>query len=375
MKKRILWGGFLVLTSIFLCVVSCVDVDAEPTQFSEWKIRSGVNISHWLSQNFKRESGPARYAGMTEQDFKNIAAAGFDHVRLPFDEGELWFEDGSKNPYTFGLLHQALGWCEKYNLRVLADLHIIRSHHFDSETANTLFTDETAQKRLLEMWNDLSSELKRYPLGFLAYELMNEPVAPKDEEWNRLVDRMVRQIRKVEPERFIYIGSNRWQTVEKLKALTVPPNDSHIVLSFHFYTPFLLTHYNASWKPELAIPCTVQYPGRIISEADQAALPLEKLKKINWTLGVYDRELLEKRIEPAVVHARKLGLNLYCGEFGCLKDGVPDDVRRNWYRDMVSIFKKYDIAYTAWDYKGGFKVFNSDGTVADSVVLDILTRP
>ncbi len=341
--------------------------------FARWEIKRGINISHWLSQNGRKESSPERYSGIEEKDFETIAASGFDHIRLPIDEVELWTEAGEKIPYTFGLLHQAIGWCKKYNMRILIDLHIIRSHHFNSEKENTLFTSEASQQRLLKLWKDLSDELKPYPNGFLAYELMNEPVAPEHEMWNQLIQRMVSQIRKQEPERKIFIGSNRWQGIDFLKYLKLPPNDKNMVVSFHFYEPFLLTHYKASWIPNLQIPCTVYYPGRIISEEDEKQLSETQKKGLSWTLGTFDINTLDQKIAVAVNRAKELGLPLYCGEFGCIYPNTPVGSRENWYKDMVHIFEKYDIPYTAWDYKGTFRVFNPDYTPANKAILNVLS--
>ena len=339
----------------------------------EWEIKKGVNISHWLSQNGKRETGPERYAHISEKDFETIAAAGFDHVRLPIDEKELWTEDGQMISYTFGLLHQAIGWCKQYNLRVLIDLHIIRSHHFNSESENTLFTEESSQQILLKLWRDLSGELKQYPNHFMAYELMNEPVASEHEQWNQLVARMVAQVREQEPERKLFVGSNRWQGLNFLQYLKLPANDSNIVISFHFYEPFLVTHYKASWMPDMQIPYEINYPGSILKQTDLEQLSAEQKEKLAWTLGDFDINFMDRRISIAVQRAKELGLPVYCGEFGCIYQNVPVTVRENWFRDIVSVFEKYDIPYTVWDYKGGFKVFDSDYKPADPDVIKTLT--
>ena len=44
--------------------------------------------------------------------------SGFDHIRLPVDEEQLWDEAGKKEPEAFKLLHNAIDWCQKKNLRV-----------------------------------------------------------------------------------------------------------------------------------------------------------------------------------------------------------------------------------------------------------------
>ena len=365
---------FTVMLLFVLSASACNETKNEK-KFEKWEIKRGVNISHWLSQNGRKEASPERYDGISEKDFETIAAAGFDHIRLPIDERELWTEDGEKIEYTFDLMHKAVEWCEKYDMRILIDLHIIRSHHFNSEEINTLFTSEESQLRLLKMWKDLSDELKKYPNGFLAYELMNEPVAPEHDMWNKLVARMLEEIRRDEPERKIFVGSNRWQGLDFLRYLELPADDKNLVVSFHFYEPFLITHYHAGWIPDMMkVTCPINYPGRIISEEDENNLDPELHARLkNWTLGSFDVNFIEERIKIAVEKGKETGLPIYCGEFGCIVNDVPAEVRQNWFRDMIAVFDKYDIPYTVWDYKGGFRVFNRDNTPFDETILKILT--
>jgi len=362
---------FLNHLAMFCLLALSACGDGKTTE--QWEIKRGMNLSHWLSQNGRSQTGVERYAHVSEKDFATIAAAGFDHVRLPIDEKELWTEDGQKIPYTFGLLHQAIEWCKKYDLRVLVDLHIIRSHHFNSEAENTLFTEESSQQILLNLWRDLSDELKQYPNHFMAYELMNEPVAAEHDQWNQLVARMVTQIREQEPERKLFIGSNRWQGLDYLKYLEVPANDPNLVISFHYYEPFLITHYKASWMPDMQIPFEVNYPGELFKQSDLDQLSAEQKDDLAWTLGNFDIDFMDERISIAVQRAKELGLPLYCGEFGCIYPNMPAEVRENWFRDVVAVFEKYDIPYTVWDYKGTFKVFEADNTPTNSYILKTLT--
>jgi hypothetical protein len=59
------------------------------------------------------------FSYITEDDVKNIAGMGLDHIRLGFDQ--IVLEEADK-PYVyreeiFGLLKDFVGWCEKYDLR------------------------------------------------------------------------------------------------------------------------------------------------------------------------------------------------------------------------------------------------------------------
>ncbi|MHC4745195.1 MAG: glycoside hydrolase family 5 protein, partial [Planctomycetota bacterium] len=171
-----------VLISVFSNVV-CAEAASD-----KFEIRRGVNISHWLSQSSRR--GEGRRRRFTERDVKFIASCGFDHIRLPVDEEQLWDEAGNKEKEAFELLHNAINWAKGSKLRVVVDLHILRSHHFNAKE-KPLWTDPKAQEKFLQLWRDLSDELKKYPLGLVAYELMNEPVADDTDDWNKLVAKAI----------------------------------------------------------------------------------------------------------------------------------------------------------------------------------------
>ena len=124
---------------------------------NDFIIKRGTNISHWLSQSDTR--GEERKNYFTEKDVKYLAGLGFDHLRIPIDEMQLWHENGEKDEEAFSLLQDALNWCEKYKLKAVVDLHILRSHYFNAKV-KPLWTQPAAQERFFQCWRDLSAALK-----------------------------------------------------------------------------------------------------------------------------------------------------------------------------------------------------------------------
>lgn len=303
-----------------------------------YTIKRGTNIAHWLSQSNKR--GSERETFFTQKDVRFIASAGFDHFRLPVDEEQLWDSAGKRYDDAFKLLENALTWANQAGLRVVLDLHILRSHHFNA-AEKPLWTQPAAQDKFIALWKDMSAAVKKFPNNMLAYEFMNEPVADDAEQWNKLLNRVADSIRSWEAERVLVIGSNRWQSAKTFDELRVPANDKNIILSFHFYEPFHLTHYKASWTPLRDFNGTVQYPGQIVVNGSK---PDEQ--------KVYNLDTLEQMMAKPIHLADSLGLPLYCGEFGVI-DGSPEASKIAWYKDMVAIFEKHNIAYANWNFKAG----------------------
>lgn len=334
--------SFLFLAPALLLFFGCQQnpssTEADEDRYTTFEIRRGTNIAHWLSQSDRR--GQERAAFFKKDDVAWIDSAGFDHIRMPIDEEQMWDENGNRETEAFALLNNFLDWSNEYGLRVVLDLHILRSHHFNAEE-KPLWTDPAEQDKFIELWKDLSAAVNKWPNGMLAYEFMNEPVADDAEEWNRLLARVADSIRSWEPERTLVIGSNRWQSATTFDQLKVPANDRNIILSFHFYEPFHLTHYQASWTDLRDFEGEISYPGQIVVNG---TTPEEQ--------RVYTIDTLEKMMQKPLKLADSLDLPLYCGEFGIINK-VPDSLRVKWYRDVVAIFDKHNVAYANWNYKAG----------------------
>ena len=353
-------------------------IAAIPTQSKAqngFEIKRGVNVSHWLSQSQAR--GESRANHITEQDMQRIKEMGFDHIRLPIDEVQFWDEQGNRLDEAWQLLTNALEWCCKYNLRVIVDLHTLRSHNFVLQEGqkNALYEDPAELQKLIEMWNQLSAQMKRFPVNMVAYEFMNEPVADDPEQWNQVVEKVHAALRKLEPDRKLVIGSNRWQSVGTFKDLRIPAGDKNIILSFHYYNPMFVTHYRASWADVGRYTGTVTYPGQLISEQDynQASEQVQKIIRENEGLTQWNRDRIKNDMADAIKLASDLGLQLFCGEWGAYQR-TPRDLAYAWMKDMISIFDECNIAWTVWCYDADFGFWNQrTQDFKDKPMFEILT--
>ena len=331
-------------------------------------IHCGVNISHWLYVTGKDA------ATMEEREVKQLHDWGFDFVRLPIGEVPLFRDDGSFNADTLALLEEALTWCQKYDMRVVLDMHLTRSHEY-IVGYRPLFDSEADQQRLCDMWAALTRQLKDCPTDFLAFEPLNEPAADTDEQWNAVAEKVIKTIREQDQERVIVIDCNRWCDVRTLPSLRVPEGDPNIILSFHFYEPMLLTHYLAAWRPDYKVKLSgVKYPGQPVSDEEFANLPDSDKHWIAPYMNVYGKEWMREYWRPAVEFARAKGLRLYLGEFGCLPS-VGEQARMNWISDVVELCEEYGIARSSWEYKSAFGFCRwSDGSLTNEALKDALVK-
>ncbi|MBQ8485268.1 MAG: cellulase family glycosylhydrolase [Bacteroidaceae bacterium] len=355
-----------------LTLFSCAGQVGNSNGINNFNIKRGTNLSHWLSQS--RVVGEERRNHIQEDDFERLEQLGFDFVRIPIDEVQFWDENGQKLPEAWDLLTNAINLAEKHHLRVVVDLHIIRSHRFlDNDSSNTLFTSEKSQQDLINLWYQLSDVLKGYSNDSVAYEFMNEPVAPEHEQWNVVVEKVHKALREVEPQRTLVIGSNRWQDYETIKYLRVPEGDKNIILSFHYYHPMIITHRGAFWTPLGRYKGNVNYPGVLITQEDYDAAPDEIKEELKpFLTQVWDKNKIREDFKDAIEAAKKYGLQLFCGEWG-VYEPVERELAYAWYKDMLDVFDEFDIAWTTWCYDGDFGFYDQrTESYKDKPLVDLL---
>lgn len=337
------------------------------SKINKFEIHRGVNIASWIST--PKYDGTKRVTFFNESDVKLLSELGFDHIRLCIDEVQLWDQYGSKiRPYGFDLLHNAIGWCSKYNMRVLVDMHITRNHRFTLEE-NTLFTDPSEPAKFIKLWEDLSDELSKYPNSLVAYELLNEPVSKNPENWNRVLALAINAIRVKEANRTIVVGVATTNSAVKYDELKLP-STHQILLTYHYYGPFLFTAYGLQSTTGGRQDIPIQYPGQLVPNEWISALPT------NWqSTGkrFYDKSVLAESLMKGANTAKRLNVPVFVGEFGTLNT-APEPSRTNWYRDVVQILNENNIPYTSFDYKGaGYSIIDENRAIKYPNLVNVLT--
>lgn len=328
--------------------------------------RKGINLSNWLTV-----ASPEHHASyITEDDIARIASWGMDHVRL-LVYYNIFEDDSAPGIYkeeALDYIDRCIEWCKTYDLNLIFDLHRAPGFYFylanSGSGTNTLFSDETMQERFINIWRMFA---KRYASEGrnVIFELLNEVIWESSEPWNKLWLRAVEAIREIDGDRTIAIGGNFNNSVAELKNLAIP-DDPGVVYTFHFYEPGLFTHQRMEWIPQLAwYKKQVQYPFRVVDHIDffdafkeqyeipeiyrgegfDAEMPIPEL----YRREVIDKSFIRNALVPAQQFMQATGKELFCGEFGTSRNcGVEDAIR--WFRDIIDLFKKMNIAYSVFDY-------------------------
>lgn len=286
----------------------------------------GVNLGGWLSQCDYSEERLSSF--ITEDDFRQIAAWGFDHVRIPIDYNVIQNPDGSMKEEGLRRIDGALALCEQYGLGAVLDLHKTQGFSFDAgEKEAGFFENEAYQERFYAIWTCLARRCGQRH-GRLMFELLNEVTEERFLlAWKRISRECVRRIREDAPEIPILLGSYQWNSARTLPALDAP-YDSRVLYNFHFYEPHAFTHQGAYWEA----------PFRDVSE------------RFTYAESGASQDYFEDFLAPALEKAAREGSELYCGEYGVI-DIVPPEEALKWFEDLHAVFARHGIACALWSWK------------------------
>ena len=181
---------------------------------------------------------------VTRDDLVLLKDAGFDTVRVPFtyrlflddEHGETWHDEG------FAPLDRAIGWARELGLWIVLDMHgapggQTGANIDDSTGTPWLFESRESQDRMTLVWRRIA-ERYRSERAVLAYELLNEPIAPYN-DWKKYNDalqplykQVTAAIRAVDPDHVIVLGGAQWNTEFGIFG---PPFAMNLMYAFHKY--------------------------------------------------------------------------------------------------------------------------------------------
>lgn len=320
----------------------------------------GMGIGGWLT-NYKRFNVLPQNRRMqitigdkehfqtyiTEADIAYIASLGMDHIRLGFDQIVV-----EESPYVYReeileLLHSFVGWCRKYGLRAVLNMHKALGNYCDIPDQTGLMRDKELQKRFIALWEMLEDEFTGQ--NDIVFELLNEVVNSTAEDWNALARKTVNAIREKNNERVIIIGCIDYNNPPGLPTLQLY-DDKNIIYTFHCYAPHEFTHQQGVLLPE-----QIFYNRKMPYPCDD----IERYKDFYRTvanLNLYEkydrmdinflRDYLAPVKEFVDAHPDKI---LWCGEFGTIRHAKLE-WRENWMRDIIKILTEWDIPYCVWNY-------------------------
>jgi endoglucanase len=316
----------------------------------------GANLGNGL------ESPPGQDWGghYSPDDLRIMRREGFDHFRIPVG----WQHYTGSGP-EFRISPEIFA---RTDALVYAGLReglgiIINVHHFDDFTTNP--QDHTA--RFVAIWRQIARHYEKAPEG-LAFELLNEPKdSATTEVINPIFTETIRQIRQIAPDRTIFVGPGRWNSIAELPKLRLPDDDQNLIVTVHNYEPFYFTHQGADWAGPDTKVTGILFPG----PPSRPLVPDLNLKANSWVLNwikSYNTEPSTSNpssplaFQGALYQAKEwseyYGRPVHIGEFGCYTKADPAS-RANYYRSFREVAEKAEIGWAIWDWKAGFHYWNA----------------
>lgn len=322
--------------------------------------RRGVNLSHWLSWEGRQP--------VAAVDARLIRSVGFDHVRLPVDPEFLgWAPPDPGLPPQLARLDAAL------RMLLDADLRVIVSFHARENTRDQIELRRPYQDAYLAFWRGLARRYASLPSDRLIFAVMNEPqyYVRGAARWHQLQQQVVQTIRAEDPRRLLALSGIGGSSIDYIERTGVI-SDPNAFYVFHFYEPYLISHFGASWEPFTKEPGAlvgrVQYPSPNLTVAT-AAIGMGPLRSAAMKLvrDYIDRpwtaETIDQRIGIAAAWAAKAGVRLMCTEFGVLRVKIDASSRYRWLADVRSALERRGIGWSIWDYADLFGIATSRGNV------------
>lgn len=289
------------------------------------RIGACVNMANHL------EADPTEGAwgrAINDTDFADIAAAGFETVRLPVR----WSAHAANTaPYTIDepwmqRVEQVVAQARAAGLRV-----ILNDHHYDAIFQNP--AAETA--RFTAIWKQVADRFKGAD-DKVWFELMNEPHASiTDANLLSILEPALDEVRATNPTRPVVIGGQNYSGINSLATLPLP-DDPYLIATFHFYDPFPFTHQGAPW--------------------------ISPVQPVGVTYGTAaDQQELASAVQKARDFMASSGRPVFLGEYGAYEI-IPMDQRAAYYKAVSEAFRSANIDGCVWGYTNSFEFRAANGT-------------
>jgi endoglucanase len=330
-------GRLAVTLTALLSVASCVTTSSRRGSIPDSPIQRCVNISNALEAP---KEGAWGYT-VDLEDIDRIADAGFDTIRLPVRWSAY---TARKKPFGIStkFIHrvdEVIDHALKRDLKVVLNIH-----HYDELNKDA----DAEEARFIEIWKILASHYRDYPDG-LIFEIVNEPnTSMTPRRTDALNRKIVREIRKTNPDRWIVLATAEWGAIRGLVEHK-PKISQRTMLTFHYYDPFHFTHQGSHFtKPE--IPLGAKWG----TEKDYADLRAN-FEKVDQFRQRYRGPML-------------------LGEFGVYEKADLAD-RAKWVEAVRKEAEAQEFGWCHWGFTATFNAYRHDEKAWIEPIRDALIEP
>jgi endoglucanase len=383
--------------------------------------RRGVAIHNMMNWAAVRDTEPKQYIAPAfvgppyetpDALLRNVAAAGFDFIRLTVDPGPFLQFAGADRE---GLDRHLVAVVERllsYGFCVIVDFH--PNDQVAAYAAERLVRsiDDPVFHDYVSLVRRTSGLLTGLHTDHVALELMNEPQYGWDqatvERWQRMLEQLHNAARSAAPNLLLVLTGARGGDDKGLIAVDPRPfAGSRVLYSFHYYKPYEFTHQGVKsaqpsawhWQFISGLPYPAQAGDldRVWSGIEQNILsdntldPAAKRRALqdvhrrvaSYIADGFGRQNIAADFDAVQDWARRYGVDphsIFLGEFGATRTygnyRASDPVSQEaWMRDVRSEAERRGFRWALWALSGygGMALVERDGGVAlDPVSLRAL---
>jgi endoglucanase len=327
----------LVSAAILSLLASLAAAHAAPPAGRMKRLQRGLNLTGWF-RYAGNSSAEAIGSYLSDAAIRQIAAAGFTFVRVPFDP-------------AFGLKPERRALLIKQLARLgRAGLAVVLT---PASVEWRLESRATDRDELIAVWCNLAPALRKFSPERIFPEIVNEPVfAGQVARLQALETEVLARIRAALPSNTVILSGPDWSSIAGLASVE-PPSDPNIVYTVHLYDPPELTSL-AAYREGLdraalaRLPFPVSDPARCREAARSANEATNRL--ISFVCGQrWDEGAISRRIGAAASWARRKGVPLFVGEFGASVH-LNAPARLAWIAAVRTACEQAGLGWALWGY-------------------------
>lgn len=280
----------------------------------------GVNL--YGCSDDERDDTRHQTSAVIEDDYRDIAAAGFNCVRL-----SLWHKVFRESGGWEWLKIHGL-WARRHGLRLLLDMHSPPGGYQSNGYQGTFWSDPEMQQELIDFWVEAARVFRDDPV-VAAFDIMNEPKPPEDQDWLSFASRTLAEIRKEGWNRPVIVEAS--MLVDGWSESSPRLDDAGVIYDVHFYMPW---DFCSEGEPPYG------QAGR------------------GYGGAVLDAAFLRDHLEMDLLRfGRKHQVPLNCGEFG-VSDKALAAGGEAWLADLLSLMNAHGVhrQYFCWCVYGDFGI-------------------
>jgi len=298
-----------------------------------------AKLPRWRGFNLLEKFNHEWPAAFRESDFQWISEFGFDFVRLPMSY-RCWIDNGDWRTFNESALKEidkAVELGRKYAIHTCINFHRAPGYCVNPpKESASLWDSAEALEVCASHWKTFAKRYQGQPNSQVSFNLLNEPPDVPEENYYKVVERLVEAIRGEDPRRLIIADGRRWGTIPCLSLANLK-----VAQAARGYEPMRISHHKAAW-----IPGSDQWP------------------EPTWPLKIGDNDvwdqdrLFRDRIKPWKELEAK-GSGIMVGECGA-HNQTPHEVALKWMDANLELWKDAGWGFALWNFRGSFGIVDSE---------------